>query len=303
MGSRCFDPCRISLAKGENIKKVLRGPFFCATLNLDIMDCIWLLQIGFMDVTLWDLVDIIIVGYLLFQIYKLLKGSLGFNIFLGLVFVYILWWLVSALGMPLLSSILGQFVSVGMIALLILFQPEVRRFLLFLGQGYLQGQLIERLLGKKSGAQEDAQIELIIREITRATEEMAQEKTGALILINTGASLDGYYSSGVMLGAKISSQLLLSIFNKYSPLHDGATIISGQEVIAASCVLPVSDRPGIPQSLGLRHRAAIGITEETPVLAFIVSEETGHISYARQGNIQRNISAEDMHKLLRRVLR
>lgn len=259
-----------------------------------------LIQIGFINVTLWDVLDVLIVGYLLFQIYKLLKGSLGFNIFLGLVLIYVLWWTVGALGMPLLSTILGQFISVGMIALLIVFQPEVRRFLIFVGQGSLHKHLFEKIFGDVNAV--NPQKEKAVREIAKAAEVMAAEKTGALILVSLGSGLEGLYSSGVMMNADVSAQLLLSIFNKYSPLHDGATIISGTEIIASSCVLPVSDRPGIPQELGLRHRAAIGITEAANVVAFIVSEETGHISFARRGEILQNITVEQMLKLLKKAM-
>lgn len=262
---------------------------------------LFLIQIGFINITLWDALDVLIVGYLIFQIYKLLKGSLGFNIFLALIFIYVLWWFVSVLGMPLLSTILSQFISVGMIALLILFQPEARRFLILVGQNSLPSRLIDRLLNR-SISSDISQKENIIREILFAIEEMAKEKTGLLLLITSGSKLEGLYSSGVLLNAEISAQLLLSIFNKYSPLHDGATIISGHHITAASCVLPVSDRPGIPQSLGLRHRAAIGITETSHTIAFIVSEESGQISFARRGEIVQNISIEQMGKLLRKAI-
>jgi uncharacterized protein (TIGR00159 family) len=260
-----------------------------------------LIQIGFMNITIWDLLDVLIVGYLLYQIYKLLRGSLGFNIFLGLVLIYILWWVVSALGMPLLSTILGQFISVGMIALLIVFQPEVRRFLIFVGQGSLHTRFLERIFGRDlhtTGHQK----EKMVKEIVKATEKMSQEKTGALILVSSGSGLEGLYSSGVMLNAEITAQLLLSIFSKTSPLHDGATIISDKTVTAASCVLPVSDRPGIPQHLGLRHRAAIGVTEASNAVAFIVSEETGNISFARRGEITQDITVDQMAKLLKKAL-
>jgi uncharacterized protein (TIGR00159 family) len=260
-----------------------------------------LIQIGFMNITIWDLLDVLIVGYLLYQIYKLLRGSLGFNIFLGLVLIYILWWVVSALGMPLLSTILGQFISVGMIALLIVFQPEVRRFLIFVGQGSLHTRFLERIFGRDlhtAGHQK----EKMVKEIVKATEKMSQEKTGALILVSSGSGLEGLYSSGVMLNAEITAQLLLSIFSKTSPLHDGATIISDKTVTAASCVLPVSDRPGIPQHLGLRHRAAIGVTETSNAVAFIVSEETGNISFARRGEIIQDITVDQMAKLLKKAL-
>lgn len=267
---------------------------------------IWLIQIGFFTITFWDLLDILIVGYLLFRIYKLLKGSLGFYIFTGLVLVYCVWWLVGALGMPLLSSILGQFVSVGMIALLVLFQPEVRRFLLLLGEGSFQARFkfLDRLIRPTNSTenQVNPEKEKNIREIVRASEKMAKTKTGALMIFSNSSNLEGLYSSGVMVNSDISKQLILSIFAKDSPLHDGAMILSGTKISAASCVLPVSKRSNIPQSLGLRHRAAIGITENVNVLAFVVSEETGHIAYAQNGEVVQNINSEQMQDMLRKHL-
>jgi uncharacterized protein (TIGR00159 family) len=259
------------------------------------------LQIGFISFTLWDLLDILIVGYLLFQIYKLLRGSLGFNIFLGLVLIYVLWWVVGILQMPLLSSILQQFISVGMIALLIVFQPEVRRFLILVGQGSFHIDIFEKIFGREVN-KTNIQKESALYEILKAVEVMSNEKTGALILISNNNSLEGLYSSGVLMNADITAQLLLSIFNRNSPLHDGATIISGNQILIASCVLPISDRPGIPQELGLRHRAAIGITESSNSVAFIVSEETGNISFSRRGEITQNITLDQMGKLLKKAL-
>jgi diadenylate cyclase len=261
----------------------------------------FLIQIGFLNVSVWDIVDILVVGFLLFQVYKLLRGSLGFNIFLGIVFIYIIWWFVAVLEMPLLSTILGQFISVGMMALLIVFQPEVRRFLILVGQGSFYNEIIEKVFGKELG-RSGSQKENIVKEIVIATEIMSGEKTGALILVSTGNVLDGLYSSGVLLNAEVTAQLLLSIFNKTSPLHDGATVIVSGQIVAASCVLPVSDRPGIPQNLGLRHRAAIGITESSNVVAFIVSEETGQIAFARKGEIIQNITLDQMSKLLKKAI-
>lgn len=266
---------------------------------------IYLIQIGFFTITFWDVLDIIIVGFLLFQIYKLLKGSLGFNIFIGLVLVYIAWRIVSVLEMPLLSSILGQFVSVGMIALLILFQPEVRRFLLFVGQGSLQTRFkfLQRFF-KQNQALDNINIfkEQIIKSVTTAVEKMAATKTGALLVFTNSPNLEGLYSSGVMVNGNVSAQLILSIFNKDSPLHDGAMIIKDGKIVAASCVLPVSDRPDIPQRLGLRHRAAIGISENTNIMVFVISEETGKISYARGGEIIENIAISKMRQLLEKIL-
>jgi uncharacterized protein (TIGR00159 family) len=268
---------------------------------------LYLLQIGFLPISFWDVLDVLIVGFLLFQVYKLLRGSLGFNVFLGLISVYFTWWLVAFLNMPLLSNILGQFVSVGMIALLVLFQPELRRFLILVGQNSLQARFrfLDRIFPSR---RIDANMitpekESTIREILRALDQMAETKTGALILFAYNSNLEGLYSSGIQLHAEISTQLILSIFNKESPLHDGAMIISESKIIAASCVLPVSERADIPQKLGLRHRAAIGISEVAPLVAVVVSEETGRISYVRQGQITINIPSESLHKILVKILR
>lgn len=262
---------------------------------------IFLLQIGFMNITFWDVLDVLIVGFLLFQIYRILRGSLGFNIFLALVLIWILWWLVESLGMPLLSSILRQFINVGIIALLIVFQPEVRRFLILVGQGSLQNQFLTNLLGRDLSPW-TPQKEKILSEILKAIEQMSTEKTGALILISHHNTLEGLYSSGIMVNAEVSAQLLISIFNKNSPLHDGATIISGNQIVAASCVLPVSDRPGIPQEMGLRHRAAIGITESSNSFAIIISEESGQVSYSKGGEISQNVEMDQMIKILKKTI-
>lgn len=263
-----------------------------------------LVQIGFFHVTLWDVLDVLIVGYLLFQIYKLLRGSLAFSIFLGLVLVYCTWWFVTFLGMPLLSSILGQFISVGMIALLILFQPEVRRFLLLVGQGSFRARfkMLERFLKQGNTATSDEVKIANAHAINKAIQQMAKTKTGALMIFAPNTNLEGLYSSGVAIHADISTQLILSIFNKDSPLHDGALIIRKEKITMASCVLPVSENPKIPQKLGLRHRAAIGITEKTSTVSFIVSEETGHISYARNGQVILNLGEEKLLELLERAL-
>ena len=266
---------------------------------------LYLIQIGFLTISLWDFLDVLIVGFLLFRIYKLLKGSLGFSIFIGLVLVYISWRLVSILEMPLLSSMLGQFVSVGMIALLVLFQPEVRRFLLFVGQGSLETRF--KFLERFFNYNQDVDVlsierEKIIREIIRAIEKMAKNKVGGLLVFTNSPNLKGMYSSGVMIDGKVSTQLILSVFSKNSPLHDGAVVINDDKLVAASCVLPVSNRSDIPQRLGLRHRAAIGISENTNALAFVVSEQTGKVSYARGGKVYENVKTDKIHVILEKVL-
>jgi len=259
-----------------------------------------LFKIGFLDITFWDVLDVLIVGFLIYQIYKLLKGSLAFNIVIGLAFLFIASNVVSYLQMGMLSTILGGFVSLGLIALLIVFQPEARRFLIVVGRGTLAGRenFIRRLIGREWEVKDnDANIQSILRAIQR----FAQEKTGALILFSRDSNVESFANSGVVLDADISSRLLESIFNKESPLHDGAVIINGNKIHSASCVLPVSDNPNLPDWLGLRHRAAVGVTETTEVLALIVSEESGKFSVARDGKLAGNLSLKQVENRLKKL--
>ena len=256
-------------------------------------------EIGFLPVRIWDILDILIVGYLIYQIYKLLRGSIAFNIFIGVVMLYVVWWLVGALKMDLLSLLLNQIVSVGVIILIIIFQPEVRRFLLLLGNTTLRqrSNFLQRLIDRNLDV--DQSVQLHVEEIKAAFLRMSQRRWGALIVFAKSLNLEGITSTGIPLRANISQQLIESIFNKESPLHDGAVIIDNNMLIAASCILPVSDNPDLPQSAGLRHRAAVGISERMNVASFIVSEETGAISFAFEGRLQRNINEETLVKLLK----
>ena len=257
-------------------------------------------EIGFLPIRIWDILDIVIVGYLIYQIYKLLRGSVAFNIFVGVILIYVLSWLVKMLQMDLLSSLLGQFVSVGVLMLLIVFQPEVRRFLLILGNNTLRqrSNFFNRLL---SGRFNLFETEFPVHDtdaILNAMLRMSRTKTGALIVFTNNLNLEYFSNSGVQIDAKISQPLIESIFNKESPLHDGAVIISNNKIHAASCVLPLSSNPDLPKSAGLRHRAAVGVTESSNVTAFIVSEESGAISYAENGNLARKISEKRLKELL-----
>lgn len=257
-------------------------------------------KIGFLPVSIFDILDIIIVAYLMYELYKLLRGNIAFNIFIGLLLLYISWWLVTQLGMELLSGILSQFVSVGVIILIIIFQPEVRRFLLLLGNTTLRqrSHFLDRILDRNFEDDEDR--ERAIQALLSAMTRMSRRRTGALIVMRRGLSLEGIVSGGVELGAYLSEALIESIFNKESPLHDGAVIINGKIVESASVVLPVSEDVDLPKSVGLRHRAAVGITERANVVAFIVSEETGSISYAFEGQLFRKLSEEKLETLLQR---
>ncbi len=262
------------------------------------MNHMFLFKIGFLPVSLLDVLDVLIVGYLMYQIYKLLRGTIAFNIFIGLLTMYVLWWLVERLGMDLFFAVLDQFVSVGIILILIIFQPEVRRYLLFLGNTTLRqrsnvlGRILDRNLDTSDARQ--AQKRIIRETLLR----MARRKTGALIVLSREASLEGLVNSGVVLDAVLSEAMLESIFNKNSPLHDGAVIIDKNRIERASAILPVSENPDLPTTVGLRHRAAVGITERADVAAFVVSEETGRISFAYDGRLTQRLDEEQIEQLL-----
>ena len=258
------------------------------------------LSIGFLPVRLWDILDILIVAYLMYQLYKLLRGSIAFNILIGLLTMYVIWFLVNELNMDLLEAVLRQFVNVGVIILIIIFQPEVRRFLLFLGNTTLRqrSNFLRRILDRNMESSEPRRDQ--IRNLKTAMLRMSRRKTGALIVLARNFSMEGIINSGVTLDAQISVPLLESIFNKESPLHDGAVIVDRGEIVKASCILPVSENEDIPKSLGLRHRAAVGITEKTKVAAFVVSEETGRIAFAFEGKITQKLNEEQLQSLLRK---
>jgi len=256
------------------------------------------IKLGFLTISLWDILDILIVGYLIYQIYRLLRGSIAFNIFIGVLMLYVVWWLVTKLKMGLLSAVLDQFVSVGVIILIIIFQPEVRRFLLFLGDSTLRQR--SNFFGRvfESNLKFGEQREVPINALKAALQNMSKGKVGALIVLAKNLSLEGLITVGVTLDANISESLIESIFFKDSPLHDGAIIISGGKIQAASCILPLSENTSLPRSAGSRHRAAVGITEKADVSALIVSEESGSISFAHDGKLQRRISEKKLIEVL-----
>ncbi len=252
-----------------------------------------LIDIGFLPIRIWDILDVIIVGYLIYRVYKLLRGSVAFNIFVGVLALYGVYWLVQALGMDLLSSILNQFVNVGVLMLLIIFQPEVRRFLLFVGNTTLKGRsnFINRILGQE---EDFDSTDKLIYDIRRATKALSKSKTGALILLSENTNVEEFSNSGTILDAKVSVPLLISLFHKESPLHDGAVIIAKDRIHSAGNVLPVSGNPDLPERAGLRHRAGVGVTEGSDVISIIVSEETGNISLAQEGKLT---SVHDVYEL------
>ncbi len=242
------------------------------------------------------MIDIALVAALLYQVYKLLKGSVAIKIFLGFLSIYLIYLLVGALRMELLSSILGQFMGVGVIAAIIIFAPEIRKFLLLIGRSSIlsEDNAIRNILffWKK---RESASFN--IAPIIDASKTLAGGNTGALIVISRSTELKFYAESGDVLDADLSKRLLLSIFNKFSPLHDGAVIIHDGKIKAARCILPVTERE-VPAQFGLRHRAGIGMSEATDAMILIISEETGQVSMAKNGKILHNLSFQSARELL-----
>ncbi len=256
-------------------------------------------HIGFLTVRLLDLLDILIVAFLLYKLYELLKGGVAINIFLGLLSIYILWWLcVRVLEMQLLGSILGQFIGVGVIALIIVFQQEVRRFLILLGTNNLLARTSWSRSLLKWNFQVQKQSTTDIRPIIKACSSMSKSKTGAIIVLQKNTDLKFYATTGDPMDAELSKRLIESIFFKNSPMHDGAIIIHDNKIKAARCVLPVTDNPDLPAQFGMRHRAAIGISEQSDALAIVVSEETGAISVARDGELKPNLTPDELEGIL-----
>ena len=203
--------------------------------------------------------------------------------------------------MEALSLILGQFARLGVVAVLIVFQPEIRRFLLLVGNTLNQRYYTISTMFRR-GLALDVDAEAMIRQLERVLPIFTASHTGALIVFTNNLSLQVFSQSGILLNARLTSQLLESIFNKESPLHDGAVVVSNNEIFCASCVLPVSESRDLPEGVGTRHRAAVGITEGTDMFSIIVSEETGKISYARDGMLTTNVSPERITKVLRIIL-
>ncbi len=262
------------------------------------MEPVLLIKIGFLPVRIWDILDILIVTLFLYKLYQLLRGSIGFQILLGVLVFFGAWWLVGVLQMSLTGLILEQFFSVGVLAFIIIFQPEVRRFLLMLGSTTF-GRHPRWLPRWMELDEKEAPERLrIIQEIKSALLRMSRNKTGSLIVLAHGIALENITTSYVPLDARVSSDLLESIFFKDNPLHDGAVVISQGRIVAARCILPNSERLDLPKTAGLRHRAAVGVTERAQVLAIVTSEETGSISYAYQGELHRRISEERLTELL-----
>lgn len=225
----------------------------------------------------------------------MLKGTVAINIFLGIVSLFMIWKIVDALQMELLSQILGAFISVGLVALIIIFQPEIRQFLLALGTTAIYNKEGSRFKFLNIAFRE--KFEYDIDPIIVACQHMSEQKTGALIVITRQNELNQFVSTGDIIDASISSQLIENIFFKNSPLHDGAMIITKNKIKAAGCIMPVTKKQ-ISARAGLRHRAAIGISEVSDCISIIVSEETGKISYSIRGEMKFRVSPQRLQSVL-----
>ena len=254
---------------------------------------------NFLEFSILDIVDILLVAFLLFQLYKLVRGTVAIKIFVGISAIYLLWKLVEALQMDLLSEILGQFIGVGVLAVIIVFQQELRKFLLMIGNTKFFSK--EGIM-KFKWVNEENTVEVNINAVVDACKQMASNMTGAIIIITKENSLSSYIETGELIQAKNSSSLLQNIFFKNSPMHDGAVIITGNKLMAARCILPVIENDTFPSHLGMRHRAAAGITENTDCIAIIVSEERGKISIAKNGKLEIDLSSEQLKGRLQEEL-
>ena len=257
---------------------------------------------GFIKMSIMDVVDILLVALILYYIYKLIRGTQATNILAGVLVIYVSWIVARAFNMELMSGILGSVISVGLIALIIIFQAEIRKFLQTLGTNSQQAgplAIVYKLLDPTKRTKHE-NIDSVIDPIVRACGDMSATYTGALIVIKQDGSLEDIISTGVVIDANIDSSLIRNIFFKNSPLHDGAMVIAGGRIVAAKCVLP-STKSNVPLSFGMRHRAAMGLCEESDAIVVVVSEETGAISVAQKGNIRRGLSETELKAELMRL--
>ncbi len=253
--------------------------------------------LAFITLRWLDVIDILLVAVFLYYLYSLVRGTVAMRIMLGLLLVLIFWRIAIALQMELIADIIGSFISIGAIAFVVIFQPELRKFLIRLGSsrftwyGNPKHGWIKFTVGSKMD-------KLIYRELSLAIQRMTNSNTGAIIVLQRAPDLDEVINTGIRIDARISAELIESIFHKNNPLHDGAMIIGDNRIIAAACVLPNSDRKDLPKHFGLRHRAAIGLSENSNALIITLSEETGEITFVENGRFIENISIEELQDRL-----
>lgn len=259
-------------------------------------------MLNFLSFGLNDLIDILLVAIILYLAYNLVKGTSAINIFIGLTLIYFAFMVLKAFDLKLLSSILGKFVNVGVIAIMIVFQQEIRKFLLYIGTSGFLRKNWKNLFKLNMANSSSGQAILDIDALSQACINMSENKTGALIVIGRKSDLKFFISTGEVIDSSLSSRMLENIFFKNSPLHDGAVIIQENRIVAARCVLPVSEDSNFPAHYGMRHRAAVGITENTDAIAITVSEQTGAVSLTINGEINADLNREKLIYLLEKNL-
>ncbi len=244
-----------------------------------------------LSLTIWSIIDIAVIAYIFYKLFMLIRHTRAEQLIKGILVLVIATWVSGLLRLYTLNWLLRNTMTVGVIALLIVFQPELRRALEFLGRG-------EILFGKSINEIMDRETRQLIEEVTTAVQYLAKNKVGALIVFERETGIEEAVETGISIGAKVTSQLLATVFAPNTPLHDGAVIIRDKKLSAAGCLLPLTENPNLSKELGTRHRAGLGISEVSDAIAIIVSEETGVISMARSGRLSRYLDTKSLKEIL-----
>lgn len=258
----------------------------------------------FISFGITDAIDILLVAVILYLLFNMVKGTSAVNIFIGLALIYVVWIVIRALDLKLLSSLMGKFVNVGVIAIMVVFQQEIRKFLLYIGSNeFIKSRNWKSIFKMNLLGNSTDSIETDVDAVINACFNMSDTKTGALIIISRKSDLKFYISTGEKVDSSLTERMLENIFFKNSPLHDGAVIVINNRIVAARCVLPVTEKIDFPANYGMRHRAAVGITETTDAIAISVSEQTGAVSLTTNGEINANVSRDKLRFLLEKNLK
>lgn len=262
------------------------------------------LFILFISFGIADAIDILLVAIMLYQLYKMVKGTAAVNVFIGLALIYVVWIIVRAFDLKLLSSILGKFINVGVIAIMVVFQQEIRKFLLYIGSNeFIKSRNWRSIFRFSNSVNASSKFILDVDAVIVACFNMSETKTGALIIISRKSDLKFYINTGELVDSALTDKMLENIFYKNSPMHDGAVIIKDNRIVAARCVLPVTEKENFPSHFGMRHRAAVGLTETTDAIAITVSEQTGNVSLTFNGEINSNLNPDRLRYLLDKNLK
>ena len=258
----------------------------------------------FLSFGITDAIDILLVAIMLYQLYKMVKGTAAVNVFIGLALIYVVWIIVRAFELKLLGSILGKFINVGVIAVMVVFKQEIRKFLLYIGSNeFIKNRNWKTIFSFSNQSAVSSRFILDADSVINACFNMSESKTGALIIVSRKSDLKFYVNTGEVVDSALTDKMLENIFYKNSPMHDGAVIIKDNRIIAARCVLPVTENENFPSHFGMRHRAAVGLTETTDALAITVSEQTGNVSLTVNGEINSNLNRDKLRYLIEKNLK